>query len=69
MIKYLDLKTITDSHSEELHEAISRVVDSGWYLQGEANKQLESSYSSYIGTDIYRNYTFNISQQTDTSFS
>ncbi|MBR2035618.1 MAG: DegT/DnrJ/EryC1/StrS family aminotransferase, partial [Prevotella sp.] len=51
MIKYLDLKTITDSHSEELHEAISRVVDSGWYLQGEANKQFESSYSSYIGTD------------------
>ena len=52
MIKYLDLKTITDSHSEGLHEAINRVVDSGWYLQGEANKQFESSYSSYIGTDF-----------------
>ena len=25
-------------YSEELHEAVNRVVDSGWYLQGNENK-------------------------------
>lgn len=50
MIKYLDLKKITDRHSDELHNALDTVVDSGWYLQGEANKQFEAQYASYIGS-------------------
>lgn len=51
MIKFLDLKAVTDSHSDEIHEAVRRVVDSGWYLQGNENKQFEENYAKYIGTD------------------
>ena len=50
MIKFLELKKITDKYSEEIHEAVSRVIDSGWYLQGKENEDFERSYSEYIGT-------------------
>ena len=50
MIKFLDLKGITNLYSEEIHQAAADVIDSGWYLQGEANKQFESHYAQYIGT-------------------
>lgn len=51
MVKFLDLKQITDKYAEEIHEAIRRVVDSGWYLQGEANARFEANYARYIGTN------------------
>lgn len=50
MIKNLDLYQITQKHSEELHEAIKRVIDSGWYLQGKENAQFETNYADFIGT-------------------
>lgn len=50
MIKFLDLQKITEKYSQEIHEAIDRVVDSGWYLQGKENEQFEANYSRYIGT-------------------
>lgn len=50
MIKFLDLKGVTDLYSEELHEAVNRVVDSGWYLQGNENKAFETNYANYIGS-------------------
>lgn len=50
MIKFLDLQKVTAKYADEIHEAVLKVVDSGWYLQGEANKQFEHNYSSYIGT-------------------
>lgn len=49
-IPFLSLKDVTAKHSEEIHEAINRVVDSGWYLQGKENSAFEAAYSSYIGT-------------------
>ena len=51
MIKFLDLKGVTDKYSEELHEAVNRVVDSGWYLQGNENKRFEENYAKYIDSD------------------
>lgn len=51
MIKFLDLKGITDLYADEIKLAINSVVDSGWYLQGNANKQFEADYANYIGTD------------------
>ena len=51
MIKFLDLKGVTDNYSDELHEAVNRVVDSGWYLQGNENKRFEENYAKYIGSD------------------
>lgn len=50
MISFLSLKDVTDSHSKEIHEALKRVVDSGWYLQGEENKRFEENYAKFIGT-------------------
>lgn len=50
MIKFLDLQKVTAKYSEEIHEAVRRVVDSGWYLQGEENRKFESDYAEYIGT-------------------
>lgn len=49
-IKFLDLQKVTLTHADEIHEAISRVVDSGWYLQGKAVAQFEEDYAHFIGT-------------------
>ena len=48
-IKYLDLKKVTERHAEEIHEAVARVIDSGWYLQGEAVARFEEEYARYCG--------------------
>ena len=50
MIKFLDLQKVTAKYSDEIHEAVRRVVDSGWYLQGEENRKFENDYAEYIGT-------------------
>ena len=50
MIEFLPLKRITALHAEEIREAVSRVVDSGWYLRGEATRRFEQHYAEYIGT-------------------
>lgn len=49
-VPFLSLKDITNKYSEELHAAVNRVVDSGWYLQGKENEAFESEYAAYIGT-------------------
>lgn len=51
MIKFLDLQKVTEKYSTEIHEAVSRVVDSGWYLQGKENELFEKNFANYIGTD------------------
>jgi dTDP-4-amino-4,6-dideoxygalactose transaminase len=45
---YLSLKDITNLHLEEIESAIKQVVESGWYLQGEATKRFENDYAKYI---------------------
>ena len=50
MIKFLDLRQVTAKYSSEIHEAVKRVIDSGWYLQGKENEDFEYNYSNYIGT-------------------
>lgn len=50
MIKFLELQKVTQKYSEEIHSAVSRVIDSGWYLQGKENEQFEADYSAYMGT-------------------
>ena len=50
-VKFLDLQKITAKYSEQMHEAVLRVVDSGWYLQGHENEKFEANYAKYIGAE------------------
>lgn len=50
MIPFLSLKDVTALHGAEINEAVSRVVNGGWYLQGKENEQFEADYSLFIGT-------------------
>lgn len=49
-IPFLSLKSVTTKYSDEIHQAVERVVDSGWYLQGKENEIFEKNYSKFIGT-------------------
>ena len=49
MIPFLSLKYVTALHGAEINEAVSRVVNGGWYLQGKENEQFEKHYSEFIG--------------------
>lgn len=51
MIKFLDLQKVTEKYSNEIHEAVNRVVNSGWYLQGKENEHFEHNFAKYIGTN------------------
>jgi len=50
MIPFLSLKDIIAKYADEIHSAVQRVVDSGWYLQGKENELFERHYADYIGT-------------------
>ena len=50
MIKYLPLGDINARYDAEIREAVSKVLDSGWYLKGEATRRFEETYAQYIGT-------------------
>ena len=49
MIPFLSLKEVTALHGAEINEAVSRVVNGGWYLQGKENERFEENYSKFIG--------------------
>ncbi len=51
-IPFLSLQSVTASHGDEINTAVARVVNSGWYLQGEENKRFEENYAKYIGTEF-----------------
>lgn len=50
MIPFLDLKTINAQYRDELIEACTRVIDSGWYIAGNELTQFEQAFASYCGT-------------------
>ncbi|MDR8015710.1 DegT/DnrJ/EryC1/StrS family aminotransferase [Ectopseudomonas guguanensis] len=49
-IPFLDLKTISAQYRQDLIEAATRVIDSGWYIQGTELKAFESEFAAYCGT-------------------
>lgn len=49
-IPFLSLKDVTALHSAEINEAVTRVVNGGWYLQGVENEKFEKDYAEYIGS-------------------
>lgn len=49
-IPFLSLHDVTALHGDEINAAVTRVVNGGWYLQGEENKRFEAKYAKFIGT-------------------
>lgn len=45
----MSLRLMLALHAEEIHSAVNRVIDSGWYLQGEATRRFEQDYATYVG--------------------
>lgn len=49
MIPFLDLKSINRVYRDELISAITRVVDSGWYINGTEVNAFEDEFSKFCG--------------------
>ena len=50
MINFLDLKKINAQYRQELIEAATRVIDSGWYIGGSELASFEKEFARYCGT-------------------
>ena len=50
MISFLDLKQINGHYKDELIEACIKVIDSGWYIQGNECNEFEKEFAKYCGT-------------------
>ncbi|MCX6266788.1 MAG: DegT/DnrJ/EryC1/StrS family aminotransferase [Bacteroidetes bacterium] len=48
MIKFLDLQKINSQYRHELKHAAEEVIDSGWYLLGERQKQFETNLAHFL---------------------
>lgn len=49
MLKFLDLQKVNAQYNDALKKAAIKVIDSGWYLQGERLTKFEANLSNYIG--------------------
>ncbi|MBE0491143.1 MAG: DegT/DnrJ/EryC1/StrS family aminotransferase [Sulfurospirillum sp.] len=50
MIPFLDLKGLNAQYRAELIEACTRVIDSGWYIQGNECREFDKEFAQYCGT-------------------
>lgn len=50
MIPFLDLQGINAQYCEELIEACTKVIEGGWYIQGNECKEFEKEFAHYCGT-------------------
>lgn len=48
-IKFLDLQKINQQYKTELLNACEQVINSGWYIRGEQNKNFEKNFADYLG--------------------
>ena len=48
-IPYLSLQKVTAQHQDEIEAAVKQVIESGWYLQGEATRRFENDYARFNG--------------------
>lgn len=49
MIKFLDLHKINERFRTEIDSRIKQVLDSGWYLLGNQDKEFEKNFADYCG--------------------
>jgi len=50
MIDFLNLKELNAKYRTELIDACTRVIDSGWYIQGKEVECFEQEFADYCGT-------------------
>ena len=50
VISFLDLKALNAGFRDELVEACTRVIDSGWYITGNELTQFEREFAEYCGS-------------------
>lgn len=50
MIPFLDLKAANFELKSEINEAVSKVIESGWYIRGEETKKFEKEFSNFCQT-------------------
>lgn len=48
-MKFLDLREVNRQYADELKQAASEVIDSGWYLLGERVKRFEANLARHTG--------------------
>jgi len=51
MIPFLDLKGINAQYRSDLIAACTKVIDSGWYIQGKECESFEKEFANYCGTN------------------
>jgi len=49
MIPFLNIKKINAQYRKELIEACTKVIDSGWYVQGNEHEKFEKEFAKYCG--------------------
>ena len=50
MIPFLDLKAVNAQYRDELIEACTKVIDSGWYVQGKECQEFEKEFAAHCET-------------------
>jgi dTDP-4-amino-4,6-dideoxygalactose transaminase len=50
MVEFLELGRVNAPHRTAIHEAIERVLDSGWYILGQELQSFEREFADYCGT-------------------
>lgn len=51
-VQFLNLKRINDQYRDEIVDATTRVIDSGWYILGKEVKSFETEFANYCGTSF-----------------
>ncbi len=49
-IPFLDIKSLNQQYREQLIDAATEVIDSGWYIRGEACQNFEEQFANYCNT-------------------
>lgn len=49
MIKFLDLEKINNRFRDEIDLRIKKILDKGWYLQGEENETFSKNFADFCG--------------------
>jgi dTDP-4-amino-4,6-dideoxygalactose transaminase len=50
VIPFLDLRAVNARYRDELIQAVTQVIDSGWYIRGEQGESFEREFADYCGS-------------------